>query len=194
MCFCELLSTAQKGNTSSVEEIINLFYPLVLKEAKKVYLKSYTFEDLIQLGVLNVIKAIYMFDINKNINSFSSYVFWSVKNGFGYLCRKEVRYNEICSLDFNSTEDLSLIDFLPAANNIENEVVEKSDILELNLALSKLNKEELELITFIYLGKDKRTLTSYCKEMKKDYYYATRIKKQSLDKLRNFLSSNIKIF
>uniref|UniRef100_UPI002601E681 helix-turn-helix domain-containing protein n=1 Tax=Clostridium sp. TaxID=1506 RepID=UPI002601E681 len=58
----DLLVMAKGGDKGAKEELIKKYYPLIIKESKNVFLKDTTFEDLIQIGVLNLINAIEKYD------------------------------------------------------------------------------------------------------------------------------------
>ncbi|ATD54244.1 sigma-70 family RNA polymerase sigma factor [Clostridium chauvoei] len=192
MDFLELLILAKKGNKIAMEAIIKLYRNLILKESRRVHLNDYTLDDIIQIGNLNIINAINKFNLDKDIESFPSYVFWAIRNGYGYLYRREANNNNVSiSLNSVSDEGSELCDLLPSCDDVENDFISRNDLLNLSLALCELDPQELELITFLYLGDKKNTLTNYCKETSKDYYNCTCIKKRSLEKLKNFLSSKL---
>ncbi|GAB6168262.1 sigma-70 family RNA polymerase sigma factor [Clostridium carnis] len=180
----EVLTLAKAGNSTAKEELINLYYPLILKEAKKIYLRERTFDDLIQIGITNLLMAINKFDMNKGISAFSSYVQWTMINNFRYLCRGEIRYNSECSLNAPSPtgEDLghSILDNV----DVENSVLQDMLIERLNVALKTLSVEEQEIITYLYYSNTKTNLSKYCRDTGKDYYTCCNIKKSALRKLK----------
>ena len=184
----ELLILAKNNDIKAKEEIINMYYPLIIKEAKNVFINGRTFEDLIQIGIVNLINAINKFDLNRGVNSFSSYALWSIKNGFRYLCRSEIRYNDELSLNKTKDDDFELGESIVDEKiNVENSVIQDIIYEGLYLALERLDKEERELIDFLYLKNEKPNLSKYCKEYNKDYYYATCLKKRALKKLKSFI-------
>ena len=185
----ELLILAKNNDIKAKEEIINMYYPLIIKEAKNVFINGRTFEDLIQIGIINLINAINKFDLNRNANSFTSYALWSIKNGFRYLCRSEIRYNDELSLNKTNDEGFELGEtIVDSKTNVEESVIQDIIYENLYLALEKLDKEEKELIEFLYIKNKKPNLSKYCKEHGKDYYYASCVKKRALRKLKAFLS------
>lgn len=184
----ELLICAKNNDKKAKEEIINMYYPLIIKEAKNIFIKGRTFEDLIQIGIVNLINAINKFDLNRGINSFSSYSLWSIKNGFRYLCRSEIRYNDELSLNKTNDDGFELGEsIMDSKTNLEESVIRDSIYEDLYLALEKLDEEERELIEFLYVKNEKPNLSKYCKEYNKDYYYATCLKKRTLKKLKSLI-------
>lgn len=184
----ELLLKAQTGDSKAKEDIINMYYPLIIKESKKIYLKNRNFEDLIQIGVINLLKAIKLYDLSRGTQSFSSYVFWSVKNSYASLIRSEIKYNQETSLNaFCKDSDIEIVDALVDEEfNLEEIVVQEFSNEEIILALQKLSPEEKDIISFLYIEHDKSNLSKYCRLRNKDYYYCSCLKKRALRKLKKF--------
>ena len=95
----DLIRRAKNDDNNAKEEIINMYYPLIVKEGKRIFLKNRTFEDIVQIGVISILNAIKLFDISRGVQSFSSYVLWSIKNGFINIIRSEAKYNDEVSLN-----------------------------------------------------------------------------------------------
>ena len=102
-----------------------MYYPLIIKESKRIFLKNRTFEDLIQIGIMNLLKAINLYDLSRGSQSFSSYALWSIKNGYISLLRSEIKYNDEISLNnFCKDSDIEIVDSLIDENiNIENSII-----------------------------------------------------------------------
>lgn len=184
----ELLISAKNGDNNAKEKIIDMYYPLIIKEAKNIFIKGKSFEDLIQIGILHLLNAINKFDIDRDYKSFPSYASWSIKNGFRYLCRSEIRYNDELSLNKPNDDGLELEEsIIDDKTNVETTVLQDIIYENLYLALEKLDNEEKELIEFLFIKNERPNLTKYCKEYNKDYYYASCLKKRALKKLNNFL-------
>lgn len=184
----DLLLRAKDNDMAAKEELIEKYYGLVVHQAKNVFLSSYTFDDLIQTGIESILKGINSFDATKGESSFNAYIFWCIKNNFNYLLRKEIRYNQVLSLDTLLKDNMKSMDFIESTENIEEVILKTVTTDELICALKLLDEEELELIRFLYLGKDKNYLSRYAKEKQKDYYYCTSLKKRCLKKLRSSLN------
>ncbi|WP_243242179.1 sigma-70 family RNA polymerase sigma factor [Clostridium sp. 1001275B_160808_H3] len=184
----DLLEKAKNNDSDSKEEIIKMYYPLIIKEAKIIYLKDKSFEDLIQIGIINLLHAIDVFDLLKGADKFPSYALWSIKNGYKYLCRSQIKYNTEFSLNKVNDDGYEFGDNIVDGNiNIEDYVINNTIDENLYLALEKLDKEERELIDFLYISNNKPNLTRYCALKERDYYYCCSLKKRALKKLKNMM-------
>lgn len=184
----ELIILAKNGDQNAKEEIIKMYYPLIIKESKGIFLKEKTFEDLIQIGIVSLLKGIEKFDINRDFSSFSSYILWSIKNGYRYLCRSEIRYNSELSINKTTDDGFEFADgLLDSTVNIEKNFINELVFENLYLSLEALDKDERELIELLYLKYEKPNLSRYAKENNKDYYYCSCLKKRALTKLKGSL-------
>lgn len=184
----DLLLKAKNNDSSSKEEIIKMYYPLIIKEAKTIYLKNKSFEDIVQIGVINLLHVIDVFDLSKNVDKFPSYALWAIKNGYKYLCRSQIKYNSEFSLNNVNEDGSELGDSIIDENiNVEDTVIKSAVNENLHLALKNLDYEERDLIDFLYISNDKPNLSRYCVLKEKDYYYCCCLKKRALKKLKNMM-------
>lgn len=185
-----LLIKAKNNDNTAKEEIINMYQPLIIKEAKRIFLKNRTFEDLVQIGVISLLKAIKLYDLSRGAQSFSSYALWSIKNGYISLLRSEIRYNEEVSLNnFCKDSDIEIVDSLVDENeDIENTTINTLYNENIRLAFSKLDKEEQDILRFLYIENEKPNLSKYCRARNKDYYYCSQLKNRALKRLKAFLN------
>lgn len=180
-----LLLKAKNNNSNAKEEIIKMYYPLIIKEAKIIYLKNKSFEDIIQIGIINLLHAIDVFNLDKGTDKFPSYALWSIKNGYKYLCRSQIKYNSELSLNNINDQGCEVGESIVDENiNVEDYVINNMINKNLHLALEKLDYEERDLIDFLYLSSNKPNLTKYSKLHSKDYYYCTCLKTRALKKLK----------
>lgn len=188
----DLIKRAKNNDNDAKEEIINMYYPLIVKEGKRIFLKNRTFEDIVQIGVISILKAIKLFDISRGIQSFSSYVLWSIKNGFINIIRSEAKYNDEVSLNVycKDTTDIEIVDSIVDENiDIENSVINSAFYDEILSALNKLDEEERDIIKFLYIDNEKPNLSKYSRSRNKDYYYCSCLKKRALGKLRKLANA-----
>ncbi|MBB6713491.1 sigma-70 family RNA polymerase sigma factor [Clostridium gasigenes] len=186
----ELLLLAKNGDEKSKEKLVAKYYGLIIHQTKSIFLNGYTFEDLVQTGIQSVLKAINSFDINKGIESFNAYIFWAIKNNFNYLCRNEIRHSQCLSLNIVMGDDMESIDLIESKETVEDIVFKTVTLKELRFGLQLLDKEELELISFLYLNDsndNKQYLSKYAQLKGKDYYYCTSLKKRALKNLKSSL-------
>lgn len=168
-----------------------MYYPLIIKESKRIFLKNRTFEDLIQIGIMNLLKAIKLYDLSRGAQSFSSYALWSIKNGYISLLRSEIKYNEEVSLNnFCKDSDIEIVDSLIDEKvNIEDSIIKDFSNNEIVEAFKKLDQEEKDILTFLYIESEKPNLSKYCRVKNKDYYYCSKLKNRSLEKLKFLLKT-----
>lgn len=182
----ELLIKAKNQDKAAKMEIIDKYYPLIVKEAKNVFLNGRTFEDIVQIGIINLLNAIEKFNISKGSDKFSSYALWAIKNGNRYLLRSEIRYNTEISVDkaYEGAETEFINTIEDENSNTENIYFTSVDNDNIYRALKLLDDEELELINFLYFDNIKPNLSKYAKLKDKDYYYCVCLKNRALSKMR----------
>lgn len=153
----ELALKAQGGDKKSLEDLIMYFKPYIIKQARCTYVKGYDIEDLIQIGYISLIKAINMYKhLNKN---FEYYALASIKRNFYYLIRKESRHNAEYSMDYETGEGLTFQDGIEGDFNLEEEYLKKETYRKLKKGIKSLNKEEQDVIKWIYF--DRKSLKDY---------------------------------
>ena len=186
----DLIRNAKNNDNAAKEEIIKMYYPLIIKESKRVFLKNRSFEDLIQIGIVHLLKAINLFDLSRGSKSFSSYALWSIKNGYITLIRSEAKYNDEISLNLPlyNAPDIEVADsIIDESIDIEKKVTDSIIYNEINFALDKLDYEERDIIDFLYIDNETSNLSRYSKLRNKDYYYCSCLKKRALVKLKLML-------
>lgn len=186
----DLIKRAKNNDNKATEEIINMYYPLIVKEGKRIFLKNRSFEDLVQIGVINLINAIKLYDLSKGSKSFSSYALWSIKNGFITIIRAEAKYNSEISLNIPlyNAPDIEVSESMIDENiDVETEVISSIIHDEILFALDKLDYEEKDIINFLYIENELPNLSKYSRLRNEDYYYCSCLKKRALTKLNNIL-------
>lgn len=185
----KLLLQAKNNNFTAKEEIINMYYPLIIKESKRIFLKNITFDDLIQIGIMNLLKAIKLYDLSRGAQSFSSYALWSIKNGYISLLRSEIKYNDEVSINnFCKDSDIEIVDnLIDEKVNIEDSIIKNFSNKEIIEAFKELDSEEKDILTFLYIDNEKPNLSKYCRLINKDYYYCSKLKNRALEKLKFLL-------
>lgn len=185
-----LIKKAKDNDNDAKEEIIKMYYPLIVKEGKRVFLKNRTFEEMIQIGIMSLLKAIKLYDLSRGSSSFSSYVLWSIKNGYITLIRSEAKYNDEISLNLPlyNAPDIEIAESIIDENiDIETEVTNSIIHDEIIFALNKLDYEERDIINFLYIKNELPNLSKYSRLRNKDYYYCSCLKKRAIEKLRKLL-------
>ena len=186
----ELLKKAKNNDKDAKMEIINKYYPLIVKEAKGIFLNGRTFEDIVQISIVNLLNAIEKFDLSRGSDKFSSYALWAIKNGNRYLLRSEIRYNTEISVDkaYEGAETEFINTIEDENSNTEDIYLASVDYEILYKGIAILDKEEKELINFLYFDNPSPNLSRFAKEKGKDYYYCTCLKNRAFSKIRNFFN------
>ncbi len=130
----KLIKACQKGEKNAFEELIKLYYPYVKGYLLKNTQDELLTEDLIQETFLKVIEKIECFDINKKI-SFGTYIISIAKNTYIDYCKKE-KHTFVC------------IDNIPIPDNthLEDNIINKFDIIKLEKSLRKIPPEQAQAI------------------------------------------------
>lgn len=175
-----------------VTDNINLIYYILKK--RNLYNKL---EELYDIGIIGLVKAAKNYDENRGY-AFSTVAGRYISNEILLYLRKnktnKVRANNnTISLNTVIHEDkngsyLTLEDTLASDIDIEDEIIKKEEIEHLYRALSKLDKKEYEIISYLY-GLNRIKLTQY--ELSKKYNVSqaqiSRIKKNCENKLYSLI-------
>ncbi|KAF2961187.1 sigma-70 family RNA polymerase sigma factor [Fervidobacterium sp. 2310opik-2] len=146
----KLVELAQSGLNDAVDLIIEKYYPMVVRIASQFYAPWAEFDDIVQNGLIGLIKAIYYFEENKS--SFSTFAWRSIeseiKTFITYQNRKKNKMlSDSTSMDsvFDDVDD-EQIDYFVADENTSTNVVKKT-ILSIvhEEILEKLNEEETQI-------------------------------------------------
>lgn len=167
-----------------MEEIIKRYTHFVIKTARSIYVKGYDTEDLVQIGQASIIKAVNMYDTERE-NAFTTYVFNTVRRTLYLLIRSSVKDAKCCSLQSLNKEGCELIEVLACEDDIEEEMVKKEEKAMLVSALRKLNEQEKEIIYWFYF--ESRSLRDYANLKGICYKAAGDRKKKALMKLKKCL-------
>ncbi|MBV7273838.1 sigma-70 family RNA polymerase sigma factor [Clostridium sp. PL3] len=167
-----------------MEEIIEAFRPFVIKTARSIYIRSFDINDLIQIGMMSIIKAVEMFDVNRG-NAFTSYMFNAVKINFYNLIRTNIKRASECSANSLNKEGFELIDNIVSEENLEEDMVKKEEKVMLTKALNKLSEKDREVVHWFYF--ENKDLKSYAVFKSISYRTAVARKKSALIKLKKYL-------
>ncbi|MBI6873444.1 sigma-70 family RNA polymerase sigma factor [Clostridium aciditolerans] len=167
-----------------MEEIIKKYTPFVIRTARSIYVKGQETEDLIQIGKASIIKAVNMYDTERE-NAFTTYVFNTVRRTLYLLIRSSVKDAKCCSLQSLNNEGFELIEALAGEEDIEEDMIKKEEKAMLANALRKLNEQEKEIIYWFYF--ENRRLGDYANLKGICYKAAGDRKKKALMKLKKCL-------
>lgn len=183
---------------SLVTDNINLIYFVLKKMNLYSQMKEYY-----DIGMIGLCKAAKNFDPNKGY-VFNTYAYRCIKSEILTYVRnvkadkRKTNYNTI-SLNTivysngDKDSEITLEDMLPSKINIEEEIIHKEQVEHLYIALSKLNKRELDIINSLYGLNGVKKLTQ--QELSKKYNLCqaqiSRIKNKSINKLRRLLKEEL---
>lgn len=184
-----LIIKAKKEDINAKNEIIKAFTPLIISETKKVFIKNRNYEELIQMGITNLLHAIKLFDLSRDPKAFTAYAAFSIKNCYRALIRKEAKSNDELSIDIvNEESNQSYSDALiDTSFSLEETAINNILVEKLKKALNKLEPEELSIIKFLYIDSTSANLSKYARSVEKDYYYCSCLKKRALSKLKSII-------
>lgn len=184
------VSNAKKGNSESLTALLLQFKPFIFKTAKSFNIKNYDEYDLVQIGYIALIHAVEKY--NEGSNSFSSYVYASIKNAMKYTARANLKHS--CDLSINASIDgqssLDFTELFQSDVDLEYDYLKHEKELEFRRIISELEPDEFELIFFVYYNNF--SLTDYAAKKGVSYHKIIRKKNFILDKLGSMLVQNQK--
>ncbi len=179
----DLVIRAKDGDSEAVNNIIERYKGLIIKEAARYSIPSYEFEDVIQHGYLTVIKSIKLYKTNSK--TFNGYVINAIKNNIGYLLRGNIKhFREVPDDEIAGKCELC------STLTIEDQMIAYEQVKKLYAALDQLNEEERIIIEEFYIKETKLNVLGV--KMNSSYRNLSYRKKKALDKLQKILSNNEK--
>ncbi|WP_238884678.1 sigma-70 family RNA polymerase sigma factor [Clostridium sp. YIM B02551] len=182
-----LVTKAKLNDTTSTEEIISLFTPLIKNRTKILYIKNLDEDDLMQIGRISIIKAINNYDINRG-SSFISYLKNTIDKNYFYEIRKNTKCVYETSIYLAIKHGKFYNSLFVSQENIEANFLDKELLCELSNALTSLSTTEKELIEYVYFKNTWGGLTRYSKEKELPYSEVLNLRNKILSKLKNALT------
>ncbi len=185
MDYESLIIRAKEGQKSALEEIIKVYMPYIIKWSKRIYIKGYDEEDLIQLGYLVIMESLKTFDTTKG--NFTKYITKIIDNKYKNLISKFENKTYEASLNYiiNSTEE-SYEAYIAEDFSIEDDYIKEEELKELRIALDKLSPLLYDIIEHVYI-KRQGTLKQYGEDKNIPYSTLKLWHKEALKKLRWYL-------
>lgn len=183
------VAKAKSGSEEELMKIIEQYKPFIIKTAKEFNIRNCDTHDLLQIGYMAIINAVDKYKTGSN--TFSTYVFNSVKNALRYTARQHSRFE--AELSFNtviSPEDNfhnEFINTVPSLVNLEDEILNIENSKELRRVVDKLPPGEAELLFSIYYKGV--SIRSYAEKEGISYQKALRKRDHILLKLNNFFKN-----
>jgi RNA polymerase sigma factor (sigma-70 family) len=149
----ELIKNAQNGDKKALEELIKMYKPFVIKNAAQIYINGYEVEDLVQIGVMALVKAVNKYELDRKV-AFTTYAVTAIKNTFNEELRKVIskKWDEKfkCSLNNVNRDGIELMESLASEEDIGEDFILKEKITVLRKAVEQLTEDERELIDWFY--------------------------------------------
>lgn len=182
------LHKAQKGDEELQLMLIKEYMPYIKKHAKTYKIKGYNYQDLIQLGSLAMLKAIYKYKIGSN--TFKGYALRTIKNAFAYVGREsKYQWKECLFSKENVHSETMCFKVLDYENVIEENIIYREEIAELRNGILKLHPEEKRFINLIFY--ENLTLKQLAQEEFISYNQAVRRKNRIIRKLKEIYTYQI---
>lgn len=182
-----LILKAQNNDKNALEEIVKIYKPYIIKIARSIYINGYETEDLIQIGVIALIKAVKRFQLERGA-VFTAFAVTVIKNAFNEELRKIIgkRWDKKfkCSLNNVTEEGKEFIEMLASEEDIEEEVVLKEQIILLRKVMSKLPEKDREIIQWFYF--ENRSLKEYSELKGISANLAAQRKGRAMEKLKRY--------
>ncbi len=146
----KLVELAQSGLSEAIDLLIEKFYPMVVRIASQFYAPWAEFDDIVQNGLIGLIKAIFYYEPGKS--SFSTFAWRSIesemKTFITYQNRKKNKMlSDSTSMDsvFDDADDEQIDYFV--ADTAKNTNVVRNTILSIvhEEILESLNEDEIKI-------------------------------------------------
>lgn len=187
----ELLLLAQNGDKEAKDTLINHNLRLVAHIVKKYYAGNCDNEDLISIGTIGLIKAVYTFNADKGIR-LATYAAKCIENEILMYFRnlkkssQDVYISEPVDSDSEGNA-ITLIDIIADDVDIVEEIDKQMKLKKLPALIeSELDPREKEIINMRYGlgGTEELTQREIAKKLNISRSYVSRIEKSALIKLR----------
>ena len=181
-----ILKKAQTGDSEAIDWILKEYSKILSFNTQKYYLIGAEQEDLLQEGILGLLKAIKFYDETKS--SFSSFAFLCIRREMISAIRKaNTQKNSILNEALTTSsmiEDSSDIDnYISSENNPEEAYLLKEEIKEFkNFSDKNFSKLEKEVLKYLIRGYSYREIAKILsKNLKSIDNTIQRIRKKSED-------------
>ena len=181
-----ILKKAQTGDSEAIDWIVKEYSKILSFHAQKYYLIGAEQEDLLQEGILGLLKAIKFYDETKS--SFSSFAFLCIRREMISAIRKaNTQKNSVLNEALTTSsmiEDSSDIDnYISSENNPEEAYLLKEEIKEFkNFSDKNFSKLEKEVLKYLIRGYSYREIAKILsKNLKSIDNTIQRIRKKSED-------------
>lgn len=174
------------------EELYNYFFKRNIRFCNHIACKYRNIDELdvlIQIAMIGMIKAFDTFDTNKN-SKFATYAGVIMTNEILMYARKEKRnknvsMNKIICLDGDGNEKILEESLFTKNYSVDENLITKDTIDELNLVMNNLKEKENEIIKMRYF--EELNQNEVANKLNISQSYVSRLERRSLLKMRKEL-------
>ena len=150
----ELVLLAADGDNTAVAELVTRYLPMIRKRASRYSLPGLEPEDLVQEGLLGLLKAIRLFDIMQG--SFSAFASLCVSSSMASVAKSTLSLRNRPLVDYSSlqgsSEDEQCLSLRDMAIGPEEQLIIAEQVSELNLKITSLLSLFEQRVLKLYLG------------------------------------------
>ncbi len=170
------------GDEEAREELILAYRPMVYWLAKKLKVPYGTYPDLIQEGMVSLIKAVDRFDVERN-NCFSTYAYYKIKGGMiNFIQRVEAK------APIPVDDETVFIHEAPLTGSLSEHADKSEWTLDLEQALNSLSQREADIVKALVI--EGRMAKEVAEEANLDISHIYRIRRKAMSKLRKWLNAD----
>jgi len=176
----DLWIRCSNGDEEAREELILAYRPMVYWLAKKLKVPYSTYPDLIQEGIVSLIKAVDLFQVERN-NCFSTYAYYKIKGGMiNFIQRVEAK------APLPVDDETVLMHEGSLASSLYEQAEKTEWSLDLKQAMNSLSQRESDIVRLLVIeGKAAKELAE---EAGLDISHIYRIRRKAISKLRKWLN------
>lgn len=184
-----LVEKSNEGDKKAKEEILEYFKPMINKIIKTVYINGCDNDDIYQMSVIAVLKAIEKIDLSK-YQCVEGYIYSSIKNYLYSQRARSINTGTCLSLNYqdNKGENDEIIARLVGDCDVEEQCIFNDDIKKLKILIKDLTEEErnflIEIYSYGYGG-----IMEYSKAYNKPYMQCYKMKKRLINNLKKSMEN-----
>lgn len=181
----DLVKKSKDGDEYSKEKLIEEFTPFILNLSKRTFIPGYDFDDFKNECYRILFNCISLYKAESH--RFVAYATNDIKNSINNLIRVNIKAKNIHGLESSPFDNYVEETYITSAPKIDELLCSKYDSDCLSYAMSKLTRDEIEIVQHVFF--ENKTLKSYSAEKGICYSSAVKMKRYVLDKL--FMYVNI---
>jgi len=179
----QLALESKTGTISSKEKLLEEFKPFIINFSSKTFIYGFEVQDIQNECYSTLLKCIKMY--NPGNHKFVGYAVQAIKNSIFYILRKtKNRSSTEGSEALTSNGDLEYL-YISGKDELDETILKKCESLEIKDALSKLSRDERELIQIVIFQRN--SVKTYAKIKKISYSTALYKKNKTFKKLTNYI-------